>query len=152
MYAKSNFKKELWSTIFTSEPSKSQYKQNGSKYVITLCQSVFLGFNNYWVLLHKINFHCRISMPESLFPLFVFHFSMSRASIMFTLHRVPQSLVIIIIHGWTITNWMLWPFSSVFTFALKNSTEENWPTGYVASRVSQKNQKLKIQKVTPLRF
>ena len=76
-------------------------------------------------------------MPESLFPLLVFNFGMSGASIMFTLHRVPQSLVIIIIHGWTITNWMLWPFSSVFTFALKNSTEENRPTGYVARK--QKN-------------
>lgn len=76
-------------------------------------------------------------MPENLFPLMGFHFGMFGASIMFTLHRVPQSLVIIIIHGWTITNWMLWPFSSVFTFALKNSTEENRPTGYVVRK--QKN-------------
>ena len=82
MYAKSNFKKELWSTIFTSEPSKSQYKQNGSKNVITLCQSVFLGFNNYGVLLHKINFHCRISMPESLFPHEVFDSCVLLSSIM----------------------------------------------------------------------
>ncbi len=82
MYAKSNFKKELWSTIFTSEPSKSQYKQNGSKYVITLCQSVFLGFNNYWVLLHKINFHWRISMSVNTFPLQVFDFGVSLSAIL----------------------------------------------------------------------
>ena len=81
MYAKSNFKKELWSTIFTSEPSKSQYKQNGSKYVITLCQSVFLGFNNYWVKLHKINFHWRILMSVNIFSLEVFDFGVSRYSI-----------------------------------------------------------------------
>ena len=42
---------------------------------------MFLGFNNYRVLLHKINFHWRISMPKNIFPLEVFDFGVYRYSI-----------------------------------------------------------------------
>ena len=37
---------------------------------------------NYWVLLHKFNFHWRISMSVNIFPLVVFDFGASRISIL----------------------------------------------------------------------
>ena len=39
------------------------------------------GACSFLIFLLKINFHCRISMPDSIFPLFVFGFGITGASI-----------------------------------------------------------------------
>ena len=64
-----------------------------SKYEITLCLFEFLKLNNYRVLVHKMNFHFRISIPESILPLLVFDFGMSGASILYQPHIQLGALV-----------------------------------------------------------
>ena len=76
--AKSNFMLDLWSTNLSSELSK--IRQKVSKNVITLC---FLSLiTMYWVKLHEINFHWRISISVNIFPLEVFDFCVLLCSIM----------------------------------------------------------------------
>ena len=41
-----------------------------------------LEFNNYWILLYKLNFHWKISMSVNIFPLEVFEFGVSLSSIL----------------------------------------------------------------------
>ena len=71
--------------IILRQYSKKNYRKipKSSKIYIKCHILNCLGFNNYWILLHKINFHWKISMSVNIFPLEVFDFGVSRYSIMF---------------------------------------------------------------------
>ena len=73
--------------IILRQYSKKNYRKipKSSKIYIKCHILNCLGFNNYWILLHKINFHWRISMSVNIFPLEVFDFGVSRYSI-FCIH------------------------------------------------------------------
>ena len=66
--------------IILRQYSKKNYRKipKSSKIYIKCHILNCLGFNNYWILLHKINFHWRISMSVNIFPLEVFDFGVSR--------------------------------------------------------------------------
>ena len=66
--------------IILRQYSKKNYRKipKSSKIYIKCHILNCLGFNNYWILLHKINFHWRISMSVDIFPLEVFDFGASR--------------------------------------------------------------------------
>ena len=66
--------------------SKKNYRKipKSSKIYIKCHILNCLGFNNYWILLHKINFHWRISMSVNIFPLEVFDFGVSLSGIIYT--------------------------------------------------------------------
>ena len=69
--------------VFLWQYSKKNYRKipKSSKIYIK-CQILnCLGFNNYRILVHEINFHWRISMSVNIFPLEVFDFGVSRYSI-----------------------------------------------------------------------
>ena len=69
--------------VFLWQYSKKNYRKipKSSKIYIK-CQILnCLGFNNYWILLHEINFHWRISMSVNTFPLQVFGFGVSLSAI-----------------------------------------------------------------------
>ena len=70
--------------IILRQYSKKNYRKipKSSKIYIKCHILNCLGFNNYWILLHKINFHWRISMPKNIFPLEVFDFGVYRYSIL----------------------------------------------------------------------
>ena len=60
--------------IILRQYSKKNYRKipKSSKFCIKSQILNCLEFNNYWILLDKIKICCRISIPESLFPLLVF--------------------------------------------------------------------------------
>ena len=65
--------------ILRQNSKKKFWKYPKSSKVYKRCQILnCLEFNNYWFLLHKINFHWRISMPRNIFSLEVFDFGVSR--------------------------------------------------------------------------
>ena len=71
--------------VFLWQYSKKNYRKipKSSKIYIK-CQILnCLGFNNYWILLHEINFHWRISMSVNTFPLQVFGFGVSLSAILY---------------------------------------------------------------------
>ena len=70
--------------IILRQYSKKNYRKipKSSKIYIKCHILNCLGFNNYWILLHKINFHWRISMSVDIFPLEVFDFGAFRYCIM----------------------------------------------------------------------
>ena len=70
--------------IILRQYSKKNYRKipKSSKFCIKSQILNCLEFNNYWILLDKIKIYCRISIPESLFPLLVFEFETSGADIM----------------------------------------------------------------------
>ena len=69
--------------VFLWQYSKKNYRKipKSSKIYIKCHILNCLGFNNYWILLHKINFHWRISMSVNIFPLEVFDFCVLLSSI-----------------------------------------------------------------------
>ena len=75
--------------VFLWQYSKKIYRKipKSSKIYIK-CQILNrLGFNNYWILLHEINFHWRISMSVNTFPLQVFDFGVSLSAIVLNTHK-----------------------------------------------------------------
>ena len=72
--------------VFLWQYSKKNYRKipKSSKiYIKWKCQILNrLGFNNYWILLHEINFHWRISMSVNTFPLEVFDFGVLLSAIL----------------------------------------------------------------------
>ena len=87
--------------IILRQYSKKNYRKipKSSKFCIKSQILNCLEFNNYWILLDKIKICCRISIPESLFPLLVFEFETSGADI---LANLPSPLPAYIVYGWSL--------------------------------------------------
>ena len=101
--------------IILRQYSKKNYRKipKSSKIYIKCHILNCLGFNNYWILLHKINFHWKISMSVNIFPLEVFDFGVSRYSITFMLLSI-YSLTNLLVLLW------IWTYFHVFTYNLWN--------------------------------
>ena len=88
--------------IILRQYSKKNYRKipKSSKFCIKSQILNCLEFNNYWILLDKIKICCRISIPESLFPLLVFEFETSGADIVDiqrNINNVKHKLCIVLI-------------------------------------------------------